>query len=110
MKIEENDILLKIYIGESDKYKGRPLYEQITMQAKNLGLSGLTVFKGILGFGADKRMHTSKLLNLSDDLPLLIEIIDKKDNIDKIIPFLDQSVKEGLVTMESIHVIRYRSH
>ena len=108
MKISEKDVILRIYLGESDHIKGRPLYEQIVLKARELHLAGATVLHGILGFGADSRLHTSKLLSLSDDLPVIVEIVDTEENINKLLPYIDEHVTEGLVTMEDIKVIKYR--
>jgi len=108
MKIPEQGILLRIFIGESDAYKNRPLYEAIVQQARKLNLAGATVFKGIMGFGAESRMHSAKFLRLSEDLPILIEMVDIQEKIDLLIPFLDENVKEGLITMEKVRVIKYR--
>ncbi|MEJ2354359.1 MAG: DUF190 domain-containing protein [candidate division WOR-3 bacterium] len=108
MKLPEESVLLRIFIGESDKYKNKPLYEQIVLKARELNLAGATVLRGIMGFGADSRMHSAKLLNLSMDLPIVIEIVDTKENIDKILPFIDDNLIEGMVTLENIKVIKYR--
>jgi PII-like signaling protein len=108
MKLPENSVLLRIFIGESDKYKNRPLYEQIVRKARELNLAGATVLRGILGFGADSRMHSAKLLDLSIDLPIVIEIVDIEENINKLLPFIDETVIEGMVTLEDIKVIKYR--
>lgn len=108
MKLAENSMLLRIFIGESDRYKGKPLYEAITQRARELHIAGVTVIRGILGYGADSRMHKAKLLDLSEDLPIIIEIVDSQENIDKILPFLDETVTEGLITLEEIKVIKYR--
>lgn len=108
MHVEENDILLRIMIGESDTYKGKPLYEQIVLTARQMDLGGATVVRGIMGFGADSRMHSARLLTLSADLPILIEIVDTKENIDRLLPYLDESIEEGIVTMETVHVYKYR--
>ncbi|MDO9026320.1 MAG: DUF190 domain-containing protein [bacterium] len=108
MKLPEQAVLLRIFIGESDKHQGRPLYEQIVLKARELNLAGATVVRGILGFGADSRIHSSKLLELSEDLPVIIEIVDTKDKIDTLMPFIDQTVAEGLVTLEEVKVIKYR--
>jgi PII-like signaling protein len=97
-----------VFIGENDKHNGKPLYEQIVLKARELNLAGATVLRGILGFGADSRLHSAKLLNLSEDLPVVIEVVDTKENIDRLMPFIDQNVTEGLVTMEDIRVIKYR--
>ena len=108
MKLPEKSVLLRIFIGESDKFKGKPLYEQIVLKARELNLAGATVLRGIMGFGADSRMHSAKLLDLSMDLPIVVEIVDTKEQIDKILPFIDENLTEGLVTLENIKVIKYR--
>ena len=108
MKLPEQAVMLRIFIGESDRYKGKPLYEQIVLKAKELNLAGATVFRGMMGFGADSHMHSSKILELSEDLPIIIEIVDTEENIDKFMPFIDETVVEGLVTMEKMKVIKYR--
>lgn len=100
-------ILLRILIGEDDRYKGHPLYEQIVLKARELKLAGATVFRGIMGFGADSLIHTAKILQLSEDMPVVIEIIDTEENINKIIPFLDENVNGGLITMEKAKIIKY---
>ena len=99
---------MRIFVGETDKYGGKPLYEQIVLKACELNLAGATVTRGIMGFGADSRMHTAKLLRLSEDLPVIIEIVDAEENLKKLIPFLDESVTEGLITLEPVRVIKYR--
>ncbi len=108
MNLSENGVILRIYIGESDKLGGKPLYEAIVLKARELNLAGATVVRGIMGFGAASRIHTVKVLRLSEDLPLIIEIIDTEKNIQKIMPFLDEVVKEGLITLEELTVIKYR--
>ena len=110
MHSEEKDTLLRIYIGENDRYKGRPLYEAIVKKARELDLAGATVLRGIMGFGADSRLKSAHILDLSNDLPIVIEIIDNPEQVQKILPFLDEAVTEGLVTMETIQVIKYRNH
>jgi len=107
MKLPQECILLRIFFGESDSYKGKPLYEQIVMKARELGLAGATVSRGILGFGADSKIHSIKLLDISEDLPIIVEIVDTEENIAKIMPFLDEAIKEGLVTQEKVKVIKY---
>ena len=97
-----------MFIGESDLHEGRPLYERIVEEARARGLAGATVLRGIMGYGAASRVHTAKLLRLSEDLPIVIEIVDARNKIDAFIPFLDEVVTEGLVTMERAHIIRYR--
>ncbi len=108
MKLPEEGNILRIYIGETDSYHGKPLYEQITLKARELHLAGTTVLRGIMGFGATSRVHTAKILRLSEDLPVVIEIVDTEENIERILPFLDETVKEGLITLEKIRVIKYR--
>ena len=108
MHFEEDDILLRIMIGEKDTYRGRPLYEEIVEQARKAGLAGATVLRGLMGFGAHSRMHSAKLLSLSTDLPVVIEIVDSKEKLDSFLPFLDEAVEEGIVTMEAVHVYKYR--
>jgi PII-like signaling protein len=108
MKLPEQAVMLRIFIGESDRHGGKPLYEQIVLKARELNLAGATVTRGILGFGADSRLHSAKLLDLSEDLPIVIEIVDTQENIDKILPFIDGTVAEGLVTLEKMRVIKYR--
>ncbi len=108
MKLPENGELLRVFVGETDKYKDKPLYEAIVMKARELNLAGATVFRGIMGYGATSRIHSIKLLRLSEDLPVMIEIVDTEDNINKLLPFLDETVTEGLITMEKVRVIKYR--
>ncbi|MBN1663128.1 MAG: DUF190 domain-containing protein [Deltaproteobacteria bacterium] len=101
-------MLLRIFIGESDHVKGKALYEQIVLKARELNLAGATVVRGIMGFGADSRLHTAKLLQLSEDLPVVIELVDTEENLNKLVPFLDEVVTEGLITLEKVKVIKYR--
>ncbi len=108
MKLPEDSVLLRVFIGESDKLKGRPLYEAIVLKARELNLAGATVLRGVLGFGADSRMHSAKLLDLSADLPVVVEIVDVRENVEKLLPFIDEHVVEGLVTLEDVKVIKYR--
>jgi hypothetical protein len=108
MKLPEDALLLRVFIGESDQYHGKPLYEQIVVKARELNLAGATVLRGIIGFGAASRIHTAKLLELSLDLPIVIEIVDTEENINKLMPFIDATVEEGLVTLEKMRVIKYR--
>ena len=108
MKLPENGMLLRIFIGETDKYKGKPLYEQIVIKARELQLAGATVIRGVMGFGADSRMHSAKILRLSEDLPMIVEIVDTEENLNKIMSFLDETVEEGLITLEKVKVIKYR--
>ncbi len=107
MGIPENGVLLRIFIGEDDKYKGKPLYEYIVMEAKKRKMAGATVIRGIMGFGAKSHLHTVKLLRISDDLPMVIEIVDSEERISEFLPFLDEVVNDGLITIENVKVIRY---
>jgi len=107
VKISGKARRLRIYVGESDHYKGMPLYHAIVIKAKELGLAGATVLRGIEGFGANSRLHTARILVLSSDLPVVIDIVDSIEYIDKILPFLDEAVKEGLITIEDVEIIKY---
>jgi PII-like signaling protein len=109
MKIPEEGCLLRIFIGESDHWHGRPLYEAIVMKARELHLAGATVLRGPMGFGAHSRLHTTKILRLSEDLPMIVEIVDSKEKIDELMPHVDAMVQEGLVTLERAQVIKYRA-
>jgi uncharacterized protein len=109
MKIPEDGYLLRIFIGESDKWHGKPLYEAIVMKAREIHMAGATVLRGPMGFGANSHLHTSKVLRLSEDLPLVIEMVDAKEKIDELMPFIDEMVQEGLVTLERVQVIKYRA-
>jgi len=108
MKIPAEGMLLRVFIGESDKHNGRPLYEVIVGEARRRGLAGATVWKGFMGFGAHSRMHTAKILELSQDLPIVIEIADANEKIEAFLPVLDGVVGEGLVTVEPARIILYR--
>ncbi len=107
MGIPENGLLLRIFIGEDDTYRGKPLYEHIVMEAKKRKLAGATVIRGIMGFGAKSHLHTAKLLRISDDLPMIIEIVDAEEKIREFLPYLDEVVQDGLITLENVRVIRY---
>jgi PII-like signaling protein len=109
MKIPQDGYLLRVFIGESDRWHGQPLYEAIVLKARELHLAGATVLRGPMGFGANSRLHTTKILRLSEDLPMVIEIVDAKDKIDSLMPHIDEMVQEGLVTLERVQVIQYRS-
>lgn len=108
MKIEGQGLLLRMYIGESDQWHGKPLYQAIVELARERGLAGATVLRGIEGFGATSHIHTSRILRLSEDLPVLIEIVDQEDRLRAILPELDAMVGDGLITLERIEVIAYR--
>jgi uncharacterized protein len=110
MKIPQDGYLLRIFIGEGDQWHGKPLYEAIVLKARELHLAGATVLRGPMGFGANSRLHTTKILRLSEDLPMVIEIIDAKEKIDELMPHIDEMVQEGLVTLERVEVIRYRAN
>lgn len=111
MKITGEGKLLRIFIGESDRWHGRPLYEVIVRTARELGLAGATVWRGIEGYGAASRIHTAKILRLSEDLPMLIEIVDTEEQIRAALPRLDTLLEEagcgGLVTLERADIIKY---
>jgi PII-like signaling protein len=109
MKIPSDGKLLRIFIGEQDKWNGKPLYEEIILLAKKQGMAGATAIKGFMGFGAKSHMHTTKLLRLSEDLPIIIEIVDSEEKINQFIPQIDEMVSEGLVTLEKANVIVYRA-
>ncbi len=109
MKIPEDGWLLRIFIGESDRWDGKPLYEAVVLKARELHIAGATVLRGPMGFGAHSRMHTAKILRLSKDLPIVIEIVDAREKIDELLPHIDQMVEEGLVTLEKVRVIKYRA-
>jgi PII-like signaling protein len=108
MVIPQDAILLRIYIGESDRWHHQPLYEAIVMKARELHLAGATVLRGPMGFGKSSRLHTSKILRLSLDLPLIIEIVDSEEKIQAFLPILDPMMGGGLVTMEKVKCLQYR--
>lgn len=109
MKIPAEGKLLRIFIGESNKWKGRPLYDEIIRLAKEKGMAGATAIKGFIGFGGKSHMHTAKLLRLSEDLPVIVEIVDSEEKINQFLPHLDEMVTEGLVTLEKASVVMYRA-
>ena len=109
MKIPREGQLLRVFVGESDRWKGKPLFEAIVQEARRQGLAGATVFRGFEGFGARSRIHTSRILRLSEDLPIVIEIVDAEDKVQAFLPVLDGMVREGLVTVEKATVIFYRA-
>lgn len=109
MHLPEDGKLLRIFIGESDHWEHKPLYEAIVLKARELGLAGATVLRGPMGYGANSRLHTAKILRLSEDLPLIIEIVDTGENIQRLLPHLDEMVTEGLVTLENVQIIKYRA-
>jgi PII-like signaling protein len=109
MSIPEDGYLLRIFVGESDRHGHRPLYESIVLQAREAGLAGATVLRGVMGFGKHSILHTAKILRLSEDMPMIIEIVDSLDKIEKFLPVLDELIKDGLVTIEKVRVIHYRA-
>ncbi|MBN2475945.1 MAG: DUF190 domain-containing protein [Pirellulales bacterium] len=108
MKLPYEAELLRIFIGESDRFRGKPLYEAIVQEARHRGMAGATVLRGLMGFGAHSRMHTAKILRLSEDLPIVVEIVDQPKRIAEFLPELDLMIEEGLVTLERARVIAYR--
>ena len=108
MEIPHDALLLRIFIGESDRRDGHPLYESIVLKARELHLAGATVLRGAMGFGRSSRLHTSKILRLSVDLPLVIEIVDSEEKINAFLPVLDGMITGGMVTLENVRVVHYR--
>jgi PII-like signaling protein len=108
MELPEEAVLLRIFIGESDRWRHQPLYEAIVLKAREMQLGGATVLRGPMGFGKSSRLHTAKILRLSMDLPIVIEIVDSKEKIEAFLPVVDEMMGSGLVTMERAQVIRYR--
>lgn len=108
MKLAQDAMLLRIFVGESDRYEGKPLFEWVVRQARQMGLAGATVTRGLMGFGADSRLHTAKILRLSEDLPIVIELVDEEAKLNQLLPLLDKAIIEGLVTMERVRVLYYR--
>ncbi|MBN1540579.1 DUF190 domain-containing protein [candidate division KSB1 bacterium] len=109
MVLPKRGRLLRIFIGESDRYEGMPLYEWIVREARKAGLAGCTVLRGLEGFGANSRIHTAKILRLSEDLPIVIEIVDRPDRIKGLLPRIDSAVTEGMVTIEKVKIRFYRA-
>jgi PII-like signaling protein len=107
MQIPKQALLLRVFFGEDDKFGGSPLYEAIVLKARELHLAGATVLRGPMGFGASSRLHTTKILRLSEDLPLVIEIVDSEDKINSFLPTLDQMMSSGLITLEKVQVLQY---
>lgn len=108
MRESGEGLLLRIFIGESDRWKGGPLHAAILERARREGLAGATVFKGHSGFGSHSLIHTASILRLSTDLPVLIEVVDTEEKIEAFLPLLDQMVEHGLVTLEKVRILRYR--
>jgi PII-like signaling protein len=109
MKVEGTGLLARIYIGESDTWHGQPLYDAIVQLLRERGLAGATVLRGIEGFGAKQHLHTTRILRLSEDLPVLIELVDIEERVRSVLPELDSMVSGGLITLEKVEVIAYRA-
>lgn len=109
MRIEGEGKLLRVFIGESDKHGHKPLYQAIVEMLREEGLAGATVLRGIEGFGAHSHLHTSRILRLSEDLPIVIEVVDKAERIDAVLPRLDEMIGDGMVTLERVEVLTYRA-
>lgn len=107
MQIPKQAVLLRIFIGEDDRDDGRPLYESIVMKAREMQIAGATVMRGGMGFGQSSRLHTTKILRLSEDLPLVIEIVDAEEKINAFLPILETIMSSGLVTLEKVQVLQY---
>ena len=106
--IPEDGYLLRVFVGESDRHGHRPLYEEIVLKAREAGLAGATVLRGVMGFGRHSLIHTTKILRLSEDLPMVVEIVDSQEKIEGFLPALDGMISDGLVTLERVKVIHYR--
>ncbi len=109
MQIPRDSVLLRIFIGESDRWKHRPLHEAIVLKAREMHLAGATVLRGPMGFGKSSRLHTAKILRLSMDLPMVIEIVDDEEKIQRFLPLLEEMMGGGLVTLEKVKVLHYRA-
>ena len=108
MHIPEDGYLLRVFVGESDKHGFHPLYETIVSKAREMGLAGATVTRGVMGFGKHSIIHTAKILRLSEDLPMIVEIADSLEKIERFLPTLDEMIKDGLVTLEKVRVIQFK--
>lgn len=107
MQIPRDAVLLRIFLGEEDRYHRQPLYEAIVLKAREMHLGGATVLRGPMGFGRSSRLHTAKILRLSEDLPVVVEIVDSEEKIRQFLPILDEMMASGLITMEKVQVIQY---
>lgn len=107
MQIPKDAVLLRVFIGESDRQHGRPLYEAIVLKAREFHMAGATVLRGPMGYGKSSRLHSAKILRLSEDLPIVVEIVDSQDRIDEFLPVLDAMMGSGLVTVEKVQVLQY---
>src|SRR6201987_2306608 len=110
MQVPRNAVLLRIFLGENDPHDHRPLYEAIVLKAREQGLAGATVLRGPMGFGHSSRLHTAKVLRLSEDLPMIVEIIDCEEKISAFLPLLGDMVKGGLISLEEVRVLHYGSN
>lgn len=109
MTIPEEGYLLRIFVGESDRHGYHPLYEAIVLKAREAGMAGATVLRGVMGFGKNSILHTAKILRLSEDLPMVVEIVDSLEKVEKFLPLLDEMISDGLVTIERVRVIHYKA-
>ena len=109
MTIPEDGYLLRIFVGESDRFGHHPLYEAIVLKARERGLAGATVLRGLMGFGKHSILHTAKILRLSEDLPMVIEIVDSREKDDEFLPLLNEMIKDGMVTLEPVTVLHYKA-
>jgi uncharacterized protein len=109
MRLEGQGTLLRIFIGESDHWHGKPLYQAIVRRLREEGVAGATVIRAIEGFGAKSHLHTTRIMRLSEDLPLVVEVVDTEEHIRRVLPLLDDMVADGLVTLEHVEVITYRA-
>jgi len=107
MRLPRDAVLLRIFIGETDRHEGRPLYEAIVLKAREIHMAGATVLRGPMSYGKSSRLHSAKILRISDDLPMVVEIVDSQEKIDQFLPILDTMIGSGLVTVEKVQVIRY---
>ena len=107
MTIHQEGSLLRIYVGESDRHGHRPLYETLVLKARESGLAGATVLRGVMGFGKNSILHTAKILRLSEDMPMIVEIVDSLEKVESFLPVLDEMISDGLVTIEKVNAIQY---
>ena len=110
MHLTGQGLLVRIFIGEGDKHDGKPLYKQIVNTCREMNIAGATVLRGIMGFGANSKVKTTSILRLSDDLPLVVEIVDTEEKIDTLLPHLDEMMDGGLITLEKVQILQYRHH
>jgi hypothetical protein len=107
MTLPEEGLLLRIFIGESDMHEGVPLYERIVRRARELHIAGATVLRGVMGYGASSRLHTAKLLEISEDMPMVVELVDTEEKLNLLLPFLRENVRGGMMTLEKVKVLHY---